>query len=1013
MTPERWKQVEALFQAALRLPPGEREAFLEKECGDELALRSEVLSMLQADARAGSFLGTPAAGPPLAADEPGPAPGDRLGPYEIVGRLGKGGMGEVYRARDPRLGRELAIKVLAPGRSRDRDARARFEREARTASALHHPHIVNIYDIGEAATPAGPTYYIAMELVEGQTLRERLKAGAGWKDLVWPLAQVADALAKAHKAGIVHRDLKPENIMLTPDGYPKVLDFGLAKLTEGGEPASALESAPTRSLEGHTRAGTILGTPGYMSPEQVQGKLLDARSDIFSFGCILYEAAAGRRPFKGDSQLETLHAIVHDEPPPVESLGEAPPELGRLVRKCLAKAPDERYQAITDLAHDLRALGRDATPVSPSVAPLLPARPGRRRGLRWLAAGVVSAAVVLGAGLGLRSRAGRGAPSTGHTPGPLQVEKLTNRGNVSLAAISPGGRHLAYASPEEAGIAIWLRDLAERTETRLVPPMRAADLDGIRFAPDGQSVYYSFRASGSQEGAVYRVPLIGGDPRLVAADASLDELSPDARHVARSRRRGGQWTLLVEDLEGARESALGEAAPQWLHAWSPDGSRLLFGRVREGRQSLFVVNADATAERRVADVSRTPADAWWRPDGEGLVLALYEELYESTRLFDLTLATGATRDLADRLFRPQALEWLPDGSAFLLNDSTRGGRGALYLVSYPDGRVERIPRDTHAYGGLGATGDGAGVVSVQSVERSDILVSTDPEARAFKKVASGTDVTYRMCWTGDGKLVYGANDGGSYDLYVSDADGSNRKQLTFDRDSNETQPAASPDGRFVVFVSDRSGEQGLYRMNRDGTGLVSLTPKPEPHHRDYDPHFTPDGQWVLYRHWDNGPSLWKVPIDGARPVLVKGARPPRPPGPVESAFGASASPDGRSLAFFYWEQDPKSLRTSWAEIALASLDGRILRRFAIPTSSRSVPDSQRVQWGRDGRALYYNLFDRDVRALWRQPLSGASPVQVTHFEEPLHYFDWSLDGKALAVSRSSTLSDVVMITNFR
>jgi Tol biopolymer transport system component len=509
------------------------------------------------------------------------------------------------------------------------------------------------------------------------------------------------------------------------------------------------------------------------------------------------------------------------------------------------------------------------------------------------------------------------------------------------------------------------------------------------------------------------VPLIGGDPRLVTADASLDELSPDGRHIAKSRRRGGRWTLLIEDLEGAPEKALGEAVPQSLHAWAPDGSELLFGRVHDGRQSLSLVRADGTAERRIAELSRTPAEAWWRPDGASVVLALYEELYESTRLFDLALATGATKAIADRLFRPQALEWLPAGSAFVLNDAPWSGHGTLYLVSYPDGRVERIPRDTHAYEDLGMTGDGTRIVSVQSVERSDILVSTDRGNEGFKKVASGTDVQYRMCWTADGKIVHDSNDGGSYDLYVSDADGSNRKQLTFDRDGNETQPAASPDGRYVVFVSDRSGEQGLFRMNRDGTDLKSLTPKPAPHNRDYDPQFTPDSRWVLYRHWDNGPTLWKVPIDGGMPVLIKGARPRVPPGPVESAFGATASPDGQSLAFFYYEQDPKSLKTTRTEIALASLDGRIVRTFPIPTSSPSLPDAQRVQWSRDGGALFYNLYDRGVRALWRQPLAGGSPVQVTHFEEPLDYFDWSFDGKALAVSRSSTLSDVVMITNFR
>jgi serine/threonine protein kinase len=248
---------------------------------------------------------------------------------------------------------------------------------------------------------------------------------------------------------------------------------------------SVSESTPTRSFKKHTQTRTILGTPNYISPEQIQKQTLDPHSDIFSLNCILYKTATKHRPFKNNSQLETLYTIVHDEPPPVESLNKTPPELNRLIRRCLTKSPNHHYQTITDLTHDLRELRRDATPVSQSVKPPVLAGLGPRPRLRWVTAGALTAVVMLGAGVNLKSRTKRGASSTSRTPGLLQVEKLTSRGNVSRPTISPDGRYLTYASPDETGITIWLRDLTERTEARLVAPIKIAYLDGIRFGQDG------------------------------------------------------------------------------------------------------------------------------------------------------------------------------------------------------------------------------------------------------------------------------------------------------------------------------------------------------------------------------------------------------------------------------------------------------------------------------------------------------------------------------------------------
>ena len=305
------------------------------------------------------------------------------------------------------------------------------------------------------------------------------------------------------------------------------------------------------------------------------------------------------------------------------------------------------------------------------------------------------------------------------------------------------------------------------------------------------------------------------------------------------------------------------------------------------------------------------------------------------------------------------------------------------------------------------TADGTRLVSGQMTTRSDLLVSSNPEKGALKKIASGTDFSYRFCWTTDGRIVYSSKDAGSYDLYVVDADGSNRKQLTFERSSNETEPAASPDGRYIVFVSDRTGESGLYRINPDGTGLRSLTPSPQLGHADRDPQFTPDSQWVLYQHWDDDPTLWKIPIDGGAPVLVKGARPPVPQAARECAYGASVSPDGRSLAFLYFIDDPKTGPSS-TDVVVATLDGQVVKRFLYRAERPGAVDGDsRVQWSRDGSSLYYNRKD-----LWRRPLAGGALAQVTHFEEGLGYFDWSFDCKTLACSRSSVQTDVVMITNF-
>jgi serine/threonine protein kinase len=375
MKPERWKQIEQLYHAALDREPDERAAFLAETCIDDSGLRREVEELLRYDGAAESFIEGNALAfearrlepEELMQTAPQLLPGQRIGAYKILALLAAGGMGVVYRARDERLLRDVAIKLLPPEFTADRGRVRRFAREARAASALNHPNIITIHEIGEAPAEGGSAHYIVTEYVEGETLRERL-AGAPQQRIEAPEAidialQVAAALSAAHQRGIAHRDIKPENVMVRLDGIVKVLDFGLAKLTETPDPAptSGIDTqAPPLVSAAETDSGAVMGTARYMSPEQARGEKVDARSDVFSLGVMLYELVAGRAPFAGATTSEMIAAILRDDPPPLTThTPEAPRELGKIVSRALCKDPEGRYQTANDLLHDLDLLKQE------------------------------------------------------------------------------------------------------------------------------------------------------------------------------------------------------------------------------------------------------------------------------------------------------------------------------------------------------------------------------------------------------------------------------------------------------------------------------------------------------------------------------------------------------------------------------------------------------------------------------------------------------------------------------
>jgi eukaryotic-like serine/threonine-protein kinase len=551
MPGERWKQVEALFEAAEQRSADQRTEFLRQACPDDPELCAEVESLLKAaESRDPLLDGSPLSS--LAERPPALKPGDKLGNFEILAMIGRGGMGEVYRARDVRLKRDVAIKTLPSGFATDRDRITRFEREARSASALNHPNIVSVHDVGTE----GGVSFIVSELVDGETLAQIIqRAPIPLRKLIEVSTQICDGLAAAHAAGVIHRDLKPGNIMLTNDGRVKILDFGLARQDQSrGVDSTTMEAS---------HPGVIMGTPGYMSPEQVRGEPTDARSDIFSLGVILYEMASGKRAFPGTSSVEVMNSILKDEPP--ELPPSSPPELDRIVRRCIEKQPSRRFQSAADLGFALRTL-------SPS-----PQRERWSKRTLWLrSAAVLALCAISGAvyWLGVRLR----RPPL---PPEYTLRRLTNNtGRNSSAAISPDGKLMAFSSNrdnlEKLGD-IWVQQIDGGGLIRIT---EGGDSTDPAFSPDGtQIVFHSAR-----QGGIYIAPALGGEARQLASEGRDPWFSPDGQWLkyrtgSRTAFSTGDWArtkLFVRSVSSGTSTQVGTGCAVFWSVWSPDSSRILF-----------------------------------------------------------------------------------------------------------------------------------------------------------------------------------------------------------------------------------------------------------------------------------------------------------------------------------------------------------------------------------------------------------------------------------------------------
>ncbi|MBU2501088.1 serine/threonine-protein kinase [bacterium] len=843
--------------------------------------------------------------------------GDLLAQFEIRGLIGSGGMGEVYRARDTVLDRDVALKILPLEWNRDPERLARFRREAKVLASLNHPGIAGIYGLEEAQDRT----FLVMELVEGRDLAEIMAEGPLPLERALDIAvRIATGLEEAHRKGFIHRDLKPANIKITPDDKVKILDFGLARaLVEEPAASDKLSNSPTITAA-MTQAGVILGTAAYMSPEQARGKDVDERADIWAFGCILLEMLTGRAFFAGDTFSDTLASILKTDPVWDDLPAELPRGVLRLLRRCLAKDPGDRLHSIADARIELQDMSREPRTVTGHGSA------GGRNGARsW--AGWIAAAVLAGvAGVLAVLLLGNGPDSAALPP---RLDALTYQGREWSPDVSPDGNLVVFTSDRDGTPRIWMKEVAGGGEVALT----SGPDDLPRFSSDGSQILFTRDVQGNRQ--LYRKTIVGNQLRKVLDDAIEGDWSPDGQSVAflRARPEIGENTVLVgiATLQSGAERILGSIEKRACYGlrWSPDRSFIavnttsLTGNVAE-TSGIHLFDAET------GEVTFTAPTRWtgpysaleWSPDGKGFIIGQSDHVIahvtgSPSLIMEYDLAAGTMRPLFWAKLR------LPKGSW-----------GSTTLAVLADGDIVLDHQEEFAQLLRYPLGSGA---------------PGSPEV-----LSTGLSIDRQPVFSPDGaRLMYSSNRSGNVDIWIRDLESRQDYRLT-DDEAGDWDPAFTPDGQSVLWSSDRSGNMEIWMASIDGSGARQVT-------RDgvdaENPTMTPDGQWIVYASGSDAKrGIWKIRPDGTEATRLAAG----------DYLIPEVSPDGRFALFMF-------IHRLDAHVKVVEIEtGRILD-FSVELNITQRDENLvfgRARWAPDGQGIVFIGQDE----------AGNSGVFLTDFE---------------------------------
>jgi serine/threonine protein kinase/WD40 repeat protein len=952
MNPEQWEKVGEIYHAATELEPDAIPAFLDVACEGETDIRTEVESLLAAGVESTDFISKPVV-ENFASDilnSRGPAAGQMVGHYRVVAKIGSGGMGEVFHAIDTKLDRSVALKTLSSLYNHDPKAFKRFRNEARAAATLNHPNVATVYSVEEI----DELPFFTMELVDGETL-DHLTPENGLDlgtFLEW-FEPIADALCVAHKRGIIHRDIKPGNIMISESGIPKILDFGLAQFER--------HDSKSMSKTDITAPGQIIGTPSYMSPEQAEGADMDTRSDVFSFGIVMYEALTGKRPFRGPSQGAVVQSVLYDKPYPILKQNPlVPPTIARMVARCLKKSPGDRFQSM----REVHAILKDArSSVESNVSMDSFARRFYREATApsklWWAVGAILIGIIAVTGWYWFSPAN---VQTHYRFDAMSIRRISQSNTAGYSYISPDGKSIATVNVEGVNdsISLWLRRLDDRAALQLVPPQPVQFWGGLAISEDASQVYYLTAPRSGIFGTLYRVSSLGGQPKKVADNAN--------------------------DVGGL----------------SPDGKNILFVRYAEPSQILSVNAMDGGDEKLILAAESTLTnyrDPQYSPDGRRIYYVKNQRAggVENWSLNSISLDGGAETEILKQGERIGELAVLRNGTGILITAvDPVSNLQQLYHVALPGGSKTRITNDLNFYFGVSVDREGRNIVSAQRSDESRVWVGPANDVAAMKPVSPDSNIYSGVAWAPDGRIVFDGYEDNRSRIWISDADGRNLVRLT-NANGDDFGPQVTHDGRYIVFASNRTGRKQIWRMNLDGSDQRNLTDIPgnaEP------PKISPDGLTVEFS-WsrDSDRVIGRVPISG---------------GAVEEIpLPLSVS----NLTAYYWAISPDGKKTAHTFRDVAAGRTRVAVEDIASGATEVIFDIWPVEifkWLPDGSGLFYKEREEGERLASKVnqiDLIKRTPRLLVSVEpDMVSDLSFSFDAKQIALVRGTAVSNVVLLS---